>query len=226
MDGLTNCLKHVFNFNDDSKSEILNIIQYLLIAIIPVLILNKSISRYIPEVDDHKSNFEISIEVGIQIIVMFLGLLIIHRIITFIPTFSGVIYPEFHIIYIILAVLMITMSLQTKIGEKVNILAERANHFWNGKETMVNKNNVKVTQPISGQITGKPMNLSDNTVKPSLYTDGTPISSLPSNETNYNNNPMNQQNSLNASNPVGDMISQEPMAANTVLGSGSGFGSW
>ena len=35
--------KHVFNFDDDSKSDILNIIQYALIAIIPIVILNKSI---------------------------------------------------------------------------------------------------------------------------------------------------------------------------------------
>ena len=34
-------LKHVFNFDDDSKSEILNILQYSLIAIIPIVILNK-----------------------------------------------------------------------------------------------------------------------------------------------------------------------------------------
>ena len=36
-------LKNVFNFDDDSKSEILNIIQYALLAIIPIVLLNKSI---------------------------------------------------------------------------------------------------------------------------------------------------------------------------------------
>jgi hypothetical protein len=34
--------KHVFNFDDDSKGEILNIIQYALLAIIPIILLNKS----------------------------------------------------------------------------------------------------------------------------------------------------------------------------------------
>ena len=29
--------KHVFNFDDDSKSEILNILQYSIIAIIPII---------------------------------------------------------------------------------------------------------------------------------------------------------------------------------------------
>jgi hypothetical protein len=35
-------LKHVFNFDDDSKSELLNIIQYAILAIIPVIVLNKT----------------------------------------------------------------------------------------------------------------------------------------------------------------------------------------
>ena len=45
-------LKHVFNFDEESKSEILNIIQYALIAIIPIVILNKTIGKYVPEADD------------------------------------------------------------------------------------------------------------------------------------------------------------------------------
>jgi hypothetical protein len=34
--------KHVFNFNDDSKSEMMNIVQYAVLALIPVIILNKA----------------------------------------------------------------------------------------------------------------------------------------------------------------------------------------
>ena len=40
MDDSKSFFKHVFNFDDDSKSEILNIIQYALIALIPVILLN------------------------------------------------------------------------------------------------------------------------------------------------------------------------------------------
>ena len=76
--------KHVFNFDDDSKSDILNIIQYALIAIIPIVILNKTIGKYVPEADDKKSSLEVVAEIIIQIIVTFMGLLIIHRIIIFI----------------------------------------------------------------------------------------------------------------------------------------------
>jgi len=145
-------LKHVFNFDDDSKYDILNIIQYAMIALIPVIILNKSMSNYVPEADDKKSSMELSAEIIIQIIVMFIGLLIIHRGITFVPTYSGVKYPDFNIVFIILAVLMITLSLQTKLGEKVSILFDRLMDLWNGTDSSKKKGksgNVKVTQPIA-----------------------------------------------------------------------------
>jgi hypothetical protein len=175
--------KHVFNFDDDSKSDILNIMQYSLIALLPVVILNKTMSKYVPEADDKKSSLELSAEIIIQIIIMFIGLLLIHRIITFVPTYSGVKYPDFNIVFIILAVLMITLSLQTKLGEKVSILVDRVIELWEGKQDDKKKNkngkqtNVKVTQPISGQITGQAA------MNQAMYTDGTSINSLPTSTT-------------------------------------------
>lgn len=222
--------KHIFNFDDDSKSEILNILQYSLIAIIPVVILNKSMYTYVPEADDKKSSLEITAEVLIQIIVMFVGLLLIHRLITYIPTYSSTKYPDFHIIYIILAILMITMSLQTKLGEKVSILVDRVYELWNGKQEKKNgkKGNVKVSQPISGQ--------QQQMIHPMV--DGTAISSLPTYDTSSssaqtqqlpNYDSMYRQDTtplIGAATPgMSEGMSSEPMAANSVLGSG-GFGSW
>lgn len=240
-----NFFKYVFNFDDDSKSEILNIIQYALIAIIPIVILSKSIGKYVPEADDKKGSLEISAEIVIQIIVTFMGFLIIDRIITFIPTYSGTKYHEYRLTNIILSNLLITMSLQTKIGEKVTILVERVNELWNGKSESKgknnknSKNNVKVSQPISGQITGQPM-MNTPPVQQSLYTDGTAISSLPINDVqnsnmntvqaqklpNYNN--MYQQDNtplVNAASPVDNTESFGPVAASEFLGGGSAFGS-
>jgi hypothetical protein len=238
-DSKKNFFKHVFNFDDDSKSDILNIIQYALICIIPLVVLNKSIGKYVPEADDRKGSLEITAEVVIQIIVTFMGLLIIHRIITFIPTYSGAKYPEFHVVFIILAVLMITMSLQTKLGEKVNILVERIMELWNGKPSnkkkgVNNKNAAKVSPPISGQITGQPI-MNSSPVQQSLYTDGTAISSLPTNDVQYGSNNTMQPEQLpnynamykqdntplvGAASPEG--FYSEPMAANAVLGGSFG----
>ena len=66
-----NFFKHVFDFDHEAKTEMLNIIQYALLAIIPVVILNKSMSKYVPEADDHKSSLEVSAEIIVQVIVIF-----------------------------------------------------------------------------------------------------------------------------------------------------------
>jgi len=243
--------KHVFNFDNDSKSDLLNIIQYTIIAIIPVVVLNKLMQKYVPEADEKKGSIEILAEVLIQIIVMFIGLLIIHRMITYVPTYSGMEYPEFSIIFIILAILMITLSLQTKLGEKVSILVDRLTELWEGprsKTKNAGKNgNVKVSQPISGQsmpIT-MPMNTlptNQSAMNQSLYGGSTSISQLPTSDSgsasnqytqssqqlpNYNNMYRNDATPLvGAATPGGAPEAfSEPMAANSVLGGGA-FGSW
>ena len=230
-DSKKNFFKHVFNFDDDSKIEILNVIQYALVAIIPIVILNKTVGKYVPEADNKKGSLEVVAEILIQVIVTFMGLLIIHRIITYIPTYSKAKYPDFSVIFIILAILMITMSLQTKLGEKVNILVERIVELWDGKpdkkKNAKGKNgNVKVSQPISGQM------MNNAAMNQSLYSDGTAISSLPVSEPTQtqqlpNYNEMYKQDNtplVGAATPGQQegMMSMEPMAANSVLGGGFG----
>lgn len=225
-------LKHVFNFDEASKSEMLNIIQYAVLALIPIIIINKLMQRFIPEADDEKGSVEITAEVLAQIISMFLGILIIHRIITFVPTYSGEKYIDFSVTNIILAMLVIVLSLQTKLGEKVSILVDRAVEFWEGDKDTKKGNkgkgngNVKVSQPISQNQAA--MNQSLNSM------DSTSITSLPVVESmmkqqmpNYNQ--MHQQDStpLVGANSPG-MDTMEPMAANAGGGAfGSAFGaSW
>ncbi len=130
--GISSFFKHVFNFDESSKADMLNIVQYSLVALVPVVIVNKLMQTYIPQADDNKGNIEITLEIVLQVSLMFLGIFFIHRIIEFIPTYSGVSYPEFKVVYIILAVMMITLSLQTKLGEKVSILCERVVDLYNG----------------------------------------------------------------------------------------------
>lgn len=222
--------KHVFNFDDDSKSEIMNIIQYAVLALIPVIILNKSMQRFVPEADEEKNSFEILAEIIGQILAMFFGMLIIHRIITFIPTYSGDKYADFSITNIILGVLVIILSLQTKLGEKVSIIVDRLIELWNGNQQQQNvkgkkkgNGNVKVSQPIAqqGQIA----------MTQSLNSMGTTsISSLPVTQPMSDYNSMHQQDStplMGAASPSMGMAMEsfEPMAAN-AMGGGGAFASW
>ena len=249
-DSKKNFFKHVFNFNDDSKSDMLNICQYSIIALIPVVLLNKVMQKYVPEAEDTKSSLEVLAEIIIQIFGMFFGLLMVHRIITFVPTYSGVNYPDFNIVFIILAVLMITLSLQTKLGEKVSILVERINELWNGKPSTKTKTvtvngkqvTVKVSQPISGQNQGQGYSQTSNqsAMNQAMYSDGTSINSLPADSSmpaqqiptqqmpNYNN--MYRQDTtplVGAASPtMGEGFMNEPMAANDGMGSAFGGSAW
>ena len=142
---------HIFNFDTDSKNDMLNIAQYSILSIIPIVLLNKSIQKYIPPIDDNKGSLEIIAEIIIQVVVMFLGMLFIHRLITYIPTHSEVNYSNFNVTNIVLPFLIIVLSLQTKLGEKVNIIIERTNDILNGnlsqRENMENKKDTHV-QPL------------------------------------------------------------------------------
>lgn len=129
-------LNHVFDTTHESKALILNIFQYSFLAIIPVLLLNKIIQQWIPEIDNKASSLQISLEIFLQLSVMLIGIIIIHRLVTYIPTYSGINYSldgELQITSgVVLIFLIIVLSLQTKIGIKMNILYERFWNFWNG----------------------------------------------------------------------------------------------
>jgi hypothetical protein len=173
--------KHVFTFDDDSKSEVLNIIQYSLLAFVPVVLLNKSIQRFVPDVDEEKGSIEILAEVVLQIVSLFLGIMFINRIITYVPTYSTMKYPDFSVTYFILPFLIITLSLQTKIGEKTSILWERFSELWNGKPVM-NKNK---KSPNPQQQQQQQMQQMQMQQMPSSQ-GTTSIDSLPDNSHNFN----------------------------------------
>ena len=236
-------IKHVFNFEDDSKSEMSNIVQYSILSLVPIVLLNKSMQKYVPEADEKKSSLEVLAEIVLQVVYMFLGLLFIHRIITYIPTYSGVDYPDFNIIFIILAVLMVVLSLQTKLGDKVGILVDRVGDLWEGKSgdkkgaSKTGSGTVKVSQPISqggggggggggGQMMIQPQ---------SGYSDGTMLNQLPDMTSQQGQQQMPNYNSMHkqqntplvdAASPGGGFDNFGIMAANEALGGSFGGSAW
>jgi len=136
-------LSHVFSTSEEGKAEIINVVQYGILGVIPVVILNKIIQRFVPEADPEKSSLEILIEIFIQLVVMFCGIIVIHRIITYIPTYSGFKYESLALTNVILAFLIIVLSIQTKLGIKVNIIVDRLNNLYEGEDNGNKKDKVK-----------------------------------------------------------------------------------
>ena len=227
--------KYVFNFDEDSKHDMMNIVQYAVLAIIPIIVLNKTMQKYVPEADEEKGSAEILAEVVFQIVFMFLGLFFIHRIIAYIPRYSGTKYPEYHVVFNILSTLLVLLSLQTKLGEKVSILFDRVAELWEGKgdddkkkkDGKKGKGNVKVSQPISQGQSAVTQSLYTGSSNMGASSDGTSISQLPMTGTqqqpDFNSMYRNDNNPMVGAATPGF---EQPMimAANEALG-GSAFGS-
>lgn len=149
----TGFFNHILKFDSDNKSALLNLFQYVILAVVPVVIILKLVKEYIPEDDEKKDTLEILLEIIIQLGVLFTAVYFIDKIIRYFPTYSGVAYQKLNEITIILPLLIILFTMQTKLGAKINIIYNRIINLINGKSSQpyvgnTNHGNVKVTQPI------------------------------------------------------------------------------
>ena len=117
---------------------------------IPIVLFNKLIQRFIPEADLDKSTLELLVEIALQVTIMFCGIIVIHRMITYIPTYSGFKYEAFALTNVVLAFMVIILSIQSKVGIKANIVYDRALEVWTGpmEEGQSKKINVQKTKGV------------------------------------------------------------------------------
>jgi hypothetical protein len=204
---------HVFNMNEESKGEIFNIFQYAIFAIIPIVILNKLVHKFIPEADLDKSSLELSIEILLQLLFILGGIILIHRVITFIPTYSGFKYENLNLTSVILAFLIIILSIQTKMGIKVNILYDRLMDLWNGNsntEQKYQKKRVRISEGLGNQHTPSQADNLDGS-QSAVFPPAPVVASVPRSSGGGNNTM-----------PMMDNYDAPLMPANSVLGSAFG----
>ena len=120
-----NFFTHVFDFEDDSRHEMLNIAQYSVMAAVFVVLLNKGFELYMPEPEKDKGAAALALEALLQIILTFLGLFFIHRTIEFLPTISGTKYGSYSMIPVILPTLLILLALNSGVGRKVAMIMDK-----------------------------------------------------------------------------------------------------
>ena len=126
-------------------------------------------------------------------------------------------YHKFNEVNFVLPFLVILVTMQTKLGSKINILFDRVMDFWNGNygsRQLPVQSKVTVSQPIAGHHVSQADYLDNSVIPPppqKMQISGTTqINDLPSN---------------NMQQHIQPMMEMEPMAANGILGGGS-FGSW
>ena len=153
-------IEHMGRFDDDTKTQLMNMIQYLLISLFPIILLTKLNSKLIPDVDESKQSYEIIFEILGQSLLLLFGMLTIHRFTTYFPTYSEEKYKNFHPIKIILPFFVILISLQTKLGDKVRLVFDRhLGHLFESAPIEQKKpsNPVKVLQPLTQPLPTQPL---------------------------------------------------------------------
>ena len=209
----------VFSTTEEGKAEILNVVQYSLMGVIPIVILNKLVQRFIPEADPDKSSLELLVEIFIQLIVMFCGIIVIHRMIVYAPTYSGFKYESLTLTNVILAFLIIVLSIQTKLGIKVNILVDRILELWNGSASTDKKENVKhgvrVSNPMSKHSSSQADYLDNSQTQSGVFPPA-PVS------TGRQSSVMDSYDMMMPGRAAPAQEYMGPMAANSVLGGSFG----
>lgn len=201
---------HIFSLNEEEKGEMLNVAQYGALGLIPVLILNKLIQRFIPEADPDKSSVELAIEILIQLIIILFGIMFIHKVITYVPTYSGFKYEQLCLTHIVLAFLIIVLSIQSKMGLKMNILFDRADVLWNGPNEGYENPNKKPKKHTMYHNGSQADDLDNSAVQRDLFPPAPVATNRPQTDIHQMQNEVDMQ------------MAMGPMAANSVLGGSFG----
>lgn len=203
-----NILQFIFQMEEINKFSMMNIMQYTVIAIIPIMLFQWFLQTYTPRATISKSSIEISLELIMYLGILFIGLYFIHRFVIYFPPYSNKEYPRLHIIYFIIPILFALLVVrESNFSQKINILRHRIYNVWNGTQEKYQK---------------EPMTSNENA------TQDTNIPMLPTQNNINNNNNGTLINQLPLPTSAGmeqfdnpqqkTIIQNEPVAANSMLG--------
>lgn len=149
----TSFFSHMVDLTQKDKNELLNVAQYIVLAIVPILIVIKLMRMYLPSFDEEKGSIEIGIEVVLQLVLLLVFFWFIHRFIVFIPTYSAENYSSLNVFHFILPFIFILFTLETTISKKVHLLMKRLLVYVGlEKETMQVQSDSEIYTPPSIQV--------------------------------------------------------------------------
>ena len=237
---------YVFKLSRFKQEDLMNIVQYTILSITPVLLFVYFTKKYFPLVNESDSSLYIFLITFFELVFMMLGIFFIDRIINYIPTYSGKYYEPINLTTIVIIFVLFMLIINAGFRERTNVLLERFDKWFWIDDTITKKlgGNVRKFNIFLGDIKNKDGEKKNNkkTVNnmtqeglqnPPLPTQG-PI--MPNPMTNYGGTMPTQQapnfNNMYAGSsapsgngngngnmpPIQESFS-EPMAANDACGS-------
>jgi hypothetical protein len=158
-------VSYMFSMSDGEKVELINMFQYIILAIIPILLIVRLMKNYIPPVSNTKGSVEVAVELVVQLVILVSFFFLIHKLILFIPTYTKQNYPSIQFFPVLLPLLFILFTLDKNMGEKAQLLLQRGfvllginkENFEGADLEEEEKNQAQVSQNVSGQVCGQQM---------------------------------------------------------------------
>ena len=149
--------KYLLNFDDEQKNTIMNSMQYLLIAYVPLNTLDHITSNFFPDYQNELQEVEswrLLGEMLLEVVFIFLYIFILNKIIQYIPTYSGAPMGNLNWIQLIVTIMIFRFNHDSSLLKKQRELQKRVGDKINGDDSTTAKKSkkksvVKVSQPIS-----------------------------------------------------------------------------
>lgn len=211
--------EYLTSFEDEQKYELMNMFQYALLLILPVMLLNKGIGEMFTSTTEDKTSVEISLELLAELFVLLFGIFMIHRIVCYVPTYSEKPYTPFSLIGFVFTFIVILFSFDTNLRAKFDVLFQNVYQFVSGKV---------VQQPTKEQTetrtsTSTPTTQSTQVQTPPVYVNQQAVQHIPPNSnTSVSSSANNYQQQMNQK--VYEFPQQYPDTSNTETFNPEPFG--
>lgn len=238
-------ISKVFEVDTDAKNGLMNGIQYIVLAIIPLAILDMIVKNLFPSNDPStKGSVELLAEVLGQVVITIVLIFMVHRVISAVPTYTDTPMTRINYSTISLGFLITTFALNHSMSYKISTIFNRLRDSWEGKseETATkhsthrkDNSKVSVSQPISGMHKGdNPTHQASRADYVGNHNQMMPVQPPPIVPRQQQNQPQQEPSTGQQmyGGPSNSLVGtdfnpaeQEPIAANGVLG-GGGWGAW
>ena len=130
---------YVFRLSRFKQEDLMNIIQYTLISIIPVILFVYFTKKYFPIIDENDSSLYIFTITVIELIFMIIGIFFIDRIINYIPTYSGKYYETINLTTIVVIFILFMLTIETGFKSRTLVMLDRFDKWFFIDDALVRK---------------------------------------------------------------------------------------
>ena len=121
---------YVFRLSKFKQEDLMNIVQYSTLTIIPVILFVYFTKKYFPAVNENDASLYIFIVTFIELMFMIIGIFFIDRIINYIPTYSGKYYETINLTTIIIVFILFMLIVRGGFRDRTRILLRKFDDWF------------------------------------------------------------------------------------------------